>query len=237
MYAWFDKVFLLNDADKKLKAWDLIQNWEWYYFLVLGEEISFPEVYNTIYSSDINFTKVYSWLLSEKAIELIHWMVYERYTTYKNVIKFFLDSETEKLLAKEIKVNKKNKSYSTTIWEYNIQWDWSHQTLIVLPDIRSYKNIIWENKNNWIFLYSLDTQNIKNTNRWKIKTGNESLIYTTSSEIFQDYKKLKEIFFIEPQKWYYAAQQDPRYKVGTVLEKIWENYKAKITTINSEELF
>ena len=52
MYAWFDKVFLLNDADKKLKAWDLIQNWEWYYFLVLGEEISFPEVYNTIYSSD-----------------------------------------------------------------------------------------------------------------------------------------------------------------------------------------
>jgi hypothetical protein len=42
-------------------------------------------------------------------------MVYERYTTYKNVIKFFLDSEIEKLLAKEIRPNKKKKSFNTKI--------------------------------------------------------------------------------------------------------------------------
>ena len=48
MNAWFDKVFLLNDADKKLKAWDLIQNWEWYYFLVLGEEKALARIEKTL---------------------------------------------------------------------------------------------------------------------------------------------------------------------------------------------
>jgi hypothetical protein len=83
----------------------------------------------------------------------------------------------------------------------------------------------------------LDTQTKKDTNRRKIKTGNEWLIYTTSSEIFQDYANLKKIYLLEPQKWYYAAQQDPRYKVGMVLEKIAELYWAGITIINSEEIF
>lgn len=237
MYAWFDKVFILNKNNNNFKAWDLIQNWEWYYFLVLWKNISFEEVYNTVYSSDINFTKTYSWLFSESTINLIHWMVYKRYSTYKNVIKFFLDTEIENLLTKEIKTNKKQKAYSINIWEINIKWNWGYQTLIVFPDIRSFKNIIWNNFNEWIFLYSLDTQNTKNKNRWNIKTWNEALIYSTSSEIFHDYKNLKEIYFIEPQKWYYAAQQDPRYKVWTVLEKIAENNNAKITIINSEEIF
>jgi hypothetical protein len=42
-------------------------------------------------------------------------MVYERYTTYKNVIKFFLNQEIEKQLLKEIKQNNKNKEHSTKI--------------------------------------------------------------------------------------------------------------------------
>lgn len=237
MYAWFDKVFILNDNKLKLKEWDIIQNKEWQYFLVLWENISYPEVYNTVYSSDTNFTNTYKWLLSKEAINLIHRMVYERYTTYKNVIKFFLDTEIENLLKKQSKPNKKKKPYNMRIWKYQINWDWSFQTLIVFPDIRSYSNIIWKEKNDWIFLYSLDTQNIKNSNRWKIKTWNESLIFTTSSEIFQDFSNLKEIYFIEPQKRYYAAQQDPRYKAGTVLEKIAENYNAKITIIDTENLY
>jgi hypothetical protein len=42
-------------------------------------------------------------------------MVYERYTTYKNVIKFFLNQEIEKLILKEVKPNKKKKAYSIKI--------------------------------------------------------------------------------------------------------------------------
>ncbi|MBF0932468.1 MAG: hypothetical protein HXJ92_03640, partial [candidate division SR1 bacterium] len=45
-----------------------------------------------------------------------------------------------------------------------------------------------------------------------------------------------DIFFIEPQKWYYASQQDPRYKVGTVLEKMSELRGAKISEVSSEML-
>jgi primosomal protein N' len=102
--------------------------------------------------------------------------------------------------------------------------------------MRSFTNIIWDNY-EWILLYSLDTQNKKDTNWWKIKTWNEQLIYTTSSEIFQDFKNLKNIYLLEPQKWYYAAQQDPRYKVEIVLEKIAELNQANIKIINSEEIF
>lgn len=236
MYAWFDKVFILNDADNKISEWDLIQNWEWNYFLVLWEDISFSEVYNTIYSSDKNFRKIYSWLLSQKTIKLIHRMVYERYTTYKNVIKFFLNQEIEKQLLKEVKQNNKNKEYSTNIWKSKIQCNKWEQTLIVFPDMRSFTNIILDNY-EWILLYSLDTQNKKDTNWWKIKTWNEQLIYTTSSEIFQDFKNLKNIYLLEPQKWYYAAQQDPRYKVEIVLGKIAELNQANIKIINSEEIF
>lgn len=236
MYAWFDKIFILNDNQFKYKTWDIIQNSEWFYFLILWNEISFPEIYNTLYTSDTKFTIIYKSLLSEKSIELIHRMVYNRYTTYKNVIKFFLDTDIEKLILKKIKPNKKEKSFKIKIWKKEITWNWEWQTLIVFPDIRTYTNIIWEKKSEWIFLYSLDTQNIKNTNRWKIKTWNENLIYTTSSEIFQDYKDLTEIYFIEPQKWYYASQQDPRYKVWTVLEKISKLYNAKIRILNTENI-
>ena len=236
MYAGFDKVFILNEKKSDLKEGDIIQNNEWFFFLVLWENISFPEVYNILYTSDTNFTKTYKWLISKETMKLIHWMVYERYTSYKNVMKFFIDSEIEKLLSKEIKPNKKTKNYDIKIWKHEIKWDWKEQSLIVFPDIRSYHNIIWTENKQWIFLYSLDTQSIKNSNRWKIKTGNEPLIFATSSEIFQDFKNLKNIYLIEPQKRYYASQQDPRYKVWRVLEKIAENYDAKITIINSEDL-
>ena len=87
------------------------------------------------------------------------------------------------------------------------------------------------------FLYSLDTQNKKNTNRWKIKTGNEKLICTTSSEIFQDYENLKKIYLIEPQKRYYASQQDPRYKVDSVAKKLAELNNAEIIYVPPEDLF
>lgn len=236
MYAGFDKVFILNEKNSKFTEGDIIQNKEWFFFLVLWENISFPEVYNTLYSSDKDFTIIKKALISKETMNLIHRMVYERYSNYKNVMKFFIDSEIEKLLTKEIKQNKKAKSFDIKIGKIQIKWDWKSQTLIVFPDIRSYNNIVWEEKKQWIFLYSLDTQNIKNTNRRKIKTWNESLIYATSSEIFQDFNNLKEIYLIEPQKRYYASQQDPRYKVWNVLEKIAENYSAKINIINSEDL-
>jgi hypothetical protein len=58
-----------------------------------------------------------------------------------------------------------------------------------------------------------------------------SQIFSTPAEIFQDFSDLKKIVFIDPHKWYYANQQDPRYKVGAVLEEMAKVYGAEVEII------
>jgi len=55
-----------------------------------------------------------------------------------------------------------------------------------------------------------------------------STIYASPSEIFHDFYDLKKIIFIDPHKWYYANQQDPRFKVGAVLEEMAKLYEAEL---------
>jgi primosomal protein N' len=234
-YAWYDKIFIYDKDDFNYDEWDIIKDWE-NLFLVLWKEISFSENYNTIYNKTTDFSIIEEWLLKKETINIINRMVYEWYTSYKNVIKLFCNPEIEKLLIKKPqKISKK--IWECHLWKHCIESKKGEQILIIVPDIRSYNNIIEQSKFKWIFLYSLDTQNKKDSNRWKIKTWEESLIVSTSSEIFQDYNNLKEIIFIEPQKWYYESQQDPRYKIETVIKKLWEEYNTKIKIIESEEIF
>ena len=42
---------------------------------------------------------------------------------------------------------------------------------------------------------------------------------------------------MEPQKWYYASQQDPRYKIDMVIKKLAELHNAEIKEISSEMLY
>jgi len=58
-------------------------------------------------------------------------------------------------------------------------------------------------------------------------------IYASPGEIFQDYDNLKKIIFIDPHKWYYANQQDPRYKVGAVLEEMAKVYGAELEMVGN----
>ncbi len=55
--AWQDGVFSAPTLDPKFKSWDLIKNDEGY-FLVLGEEISFPELYHNLYPNTQDFILV-----------------------------------------------------------------------------------------------------------------------------------------------------------------------------------
>lgn len=148
-------------------------------------------------------------------------MSYQRYSSYKKVIPLLLDEDIEKLIAKMTKPNKKDSNSDLQIGKILIQQQRDEQILIIFPDLWSINNIIKSN-DKALNLSSLDTQSKKNTNRWKIKTGQERIIISTASEIFQDYQNLKHIYLIEPQKWYYASQQDPRYKVQQVAEKLAE---------------
>ena len=59
----------------------------------------------------------------------------------------------------------------------------------------------------------------------------KSVIICTYAEIFQDFYDLKKIIFVDPHKRYYANQQDPRYKVGDVIEEMKKLYNAEVEIV------
>jgi hypothetical protein len=65
-----------------------------------------------------------------------------------------------------------------------------------------------------------------------IKKGAQWPIIATQSEVFQPYTNLKKILFVDPHKWYYNNQQDPRYALSTVVKKMGELYTAEIEEIS-----
>jgi len=231
-FFWADKVCRI-ESNKKIKPWDLISV-DGDFCINLGEKISFSEQYNYKINSNNKIEIIYKWLLSEKAINLIHWMVDTYYCTYKSLMKYFLPvGDVNSLLEREIKKSKiwKESDKSEKIWFKIAE---SGQTLIVFPDLWTLFNTIDEkslNEKNVAFLSSTQTQNQKDKNWRDIKKWNKSIILSTYGEIFQDYYDLKKIIFIDPHKWYYANQQDPRYKVGDVLNKIEEIYEAELEII------
>jgi primosomal protein N' len=86
-----------------------------------------------------------------------------------------------------------------------------------------------------INLISTDTQNRKDLNWRKIKKSTGGTIIATQSEVFQPFKNLKEILFVDPHKRYYNNQQDPRYSLPTVVQKMGEIYGVKVTEIKYKE--
>ena len=161
-------------------------------------------------------------------------MVYYWYSNYKTVIKLFFEWEALSLLQRNGKINKKTKKAEVSVGKQQIVAE-NSQILVVFPDLWTRENYLQADKEA-LLLNSLDTLARKQTNRRKIKQSLSGVIIATGSEIFQDFKNLSDIFFVEPQKWYYASQQDPRYKVWTVLEKMSELRGAKISEISSEML-
>lgn len=205
------------------------------YFLVLGDEVKFTEQYTTFFSQTAVLKDMYHKFLSQKALQLLHWMVGEYYTTYKNVIKYFVSSDLDTLLQKETKKNTK-KSVSSQAFHY---WFFPSfavqgQVLIIFPDVWTMFMMADESfrwRKDAVILHSAETQNKKDKAFWDIKKWNVKYILTTHAEIFQDFADLKQILMVDPHKRYYANQQDPRYKTGDVLQKISEIWKCDIKMI------
>jgi len=221
-FAGPDKIFMVtkwNVFCKKIKVWDLVRSGE-EIFVCLGDEISFAEQYIYFHVPKMDMQILHKWLLSPKAVQMIHRMVYTYYSTYKSVMKYFVSDEWGKLLDKEVK------------------WKWKmEQTLIVYPDLWTILNTVDESRSVGVaekevaFLSSTNTQWQKDKHRRAVKTWNVSTIYASPSEIFQDFYNLKKIVFIDPHKWYYASQQDPRFKVGAVLEEMKKLYWSALEII------
>lgn len=217
-FAGPDRVFKVqawNEFCKKIKIWDLLRFGN-EVFVWLWDDVSFSEQYTYSYQPRTSATIIRKWFLSGKAVHMVHRMVYTYYSTYKSVIKYFVSDEWEKLLGKEIKAEKKEKKW---------------QTLVVYPDLRTISNSEYANvlgDKDVAFLSSTSSQWLKDKQRWAVKKWNVNIIFASPSEIFHDFYDLKKIIFIDPHKWYYANQQDPRYKVAKVLEEMKNVYWAEL---------
>jgi len=218
-YAGHDRVFLWQIKEEifwkskkaSFQAGDLVTFGE-DVFLCLGKEVSFPEIYNYAYLSTLKAKIIYKWLISPTSMQYIHRMVYQRYSSYKSVLKYFLSFDIPKLLAREIKENSSNSL---------------DQKLYLFPDLWSLMNVVPEsqqNKKGHIFLHSQMTAKQKDLARRNIKKGLIHTVFTTHSGMFQDWDNLQKITIYDPHKRYYANHQDPRYKVITCVNEMKKIY-------------
>ncbi|GHW02815.1 hypothetical protein AGMMS50249_6010 [candidate division SR1 bacterium] len=218
----FDRVFYsrLNIG----KAGDLLQT-EDDILLNLGDNISYPEMYRQIYP-DIPMKIRYSAFFDQHFLSFLHWMVYERYSSYKNVMKYFVNIDLPDLLQREKKIKKADIVEKTG------------QTLVVFPDVWTRENIVLSDTDllhssgdtisELVSLSSLDSQNQKDIHRWQIKKGAVQTVLSTHSEVFQPFSSLTKIILYDREKWYYNNQQDPRYNLPVVIEKMSEIYGAEV---------
>jgi len=239
-FAWFDRVFKLKISENKelqklLVRWNLVK-YQDDVFLCLWDEISFQEQYQYLYEiKESDLSLISKSFLTDETLDMVNWMVYRRYSSYKSVLKYFVSFDIEWLMSRwklQIKKTKiKNNEIKIQSWKFEISAEKiDGQQLIIFPDLWTLFNTMDEDilSAKWnIFLKSNDTQNQKDKKWWMIKNGEIKNVFCTHSEIFQDWNDLKKIILIDPYKRYYENQQDPRYSVNEVVKKMLEIYWAK----------
>ncbi len=224
--------FVRKTYEQGFSEWDLIF-WDNIAWICIWDNISFVERYEKERAFPCKQKNIRSGFFSPKTMELIHRMVKERFTTYKKVFPLFIPKNWLKYL--DICWEKSNPHCS--IFQYS-NWffektkkkrNW--QQLFVFPDLRtiknSFPNSIFEEENVAI-IYSSMTDRQKMIISNEIKNWSINTLLATSSEIFQDWKDLKYIYFVDWHKRYYDNFQDPRFKISEVLKKISEIYQAPI---------
>lgn len=229
-FAWHDRVFLSNFSI--WKPWDLIQCWT-DFLLNLWDEVSFPELIKTQFIPKDKCEVIYPKFFDKDFLTLLHRMVYQWYSTYNNVLKLFVSFEIPQLLARESKVKCQNKKLNFSRVSIPLKED--KQNLIIIPDNWSRENQLSDffSQDSILNLYSTDTQNNKDKNRWNIKKSKTWIIVATQSEIFQPFNNLWMIVFIDWFKRYYHNQQDPRYDVSEVVKKFKDICGCEVVNIEN----
>lgn len=229
-FAWHDRVF--SSSLPVWKAGDLIQC-GWDFLLNLWDEIAFPELIRTQFTPTLSCEVVYPRFFDEKFLALLHRMVYQRYSTYNNVLKYFVSFEIPQLLSREDKTKWKTKKLNLD--KISIDFNESKQNLVIIPDNRSRENQLSDFfSQDWItHLYSTYTQNRKDQNWREIKKSKTWIIVATQSEVFQPFNNLWTITFIDWYKRYYHNQQDPRYDISQVVLKMKELRDCEIINLEN----
>ena len=229
-FAWHDRVF--SSSFSIGKPGDLIQCWT-DFLLNLWDEIAFPELIRTQFTPTSPCELVYPKFFDQNFLALLHWMVYERYSTYNNVLKYFVSFEIPQLLVREEKVKWQTKKMK--LGKASIPFSESKQNLVIIPDNRSRENQLSDffSQDFVMNLYSTDTQNRKDNNRRKIKKSKTWIIVATQSEVFQPFTNLWTIVFVDWFKRYYHNQQDPRYDISEVVIKMQELRNCEVISLEN----
>lgn len=230
----YDRVFFVKE-DLWFKRGDLLR-FQNEYYLVLGEGLSFKENYSHKFNSEV-FSPVLEFksFFSEKSLDFVDFLVYNYYTSYRNVLKLFFEGDMQAMMKKSSlkkgtpeynEISFDVKKYCVKMWKNVKKW----QQLVVFPDLWTMYNIldVSEKEKNLIKLHWASTQAQKIKVFWDIKNGALWTLFCTYSQIFQDWKSLDNIILIDAHKWYYKSQQDPRYYAPSVLRKMAHIYQAWI---------
>ena len=229
-YAWHDRVF--HSSLQIWKPGDLLQCWT-DFLLNLWDEISFPELIKVEFMPKSECSVVYKGFFDQKFLSLLHRMVYRWYSTYNNVIKYFVSFEIQQLLNRESKIKPQTKNLNLKGIELSLDED--KQNLIIIPDNWSRENQLSDffSQDFVLNLYSSDTQNRKDVHRWDIKKSKVWIVVATQSEIFQPFNNLWTIVFVDWFKRYYHNQQDPRYNVWEIVKKMQEIWGCNVINLDN----
>lgn len=232
-FTWHDRVF-----SSSLSIWnpgDLIQCWT-DFLLNLWDEIAFPELITTQFLPTSPYEVVYPEFFDEKFLALLHRMVYWRYSTYNNVMKYFISFEIPQLLVHESKIKWKEEKLKLN--NVSLPFNESKQNLVIVPDNRSRKNQLSDffSQDFVAHLYSKDMQNLKDKHRREIKKSKVWIIVATQSEVFQPFNNLWTITLIDWYKRYYHNQQDPRYDISEVVKKMQKLRDCEIINLENKWL-
>lgn len=224
--------------------WDIIES-NWSHFLNLGEEISRSSLYSKPeYMFEITNSQFVCKILHEHTLTLIHWMVYQYYTSYRAIVWLFVANLWVylKQLSKLKTLKKKDLSQYSSFNE--LQWLWkpfdhsslidlistssSKQTLVVFPSILAMR---MRCSNKEYMLTGRDTATRTMKYYLDLQHGYKNILITTSANIYMDYRDLGQIILYFPDTRYYKYQHDPRVSITEVCTKLALLYWATIHEI------
>lgn len=215
-HFWYDTV--VKSTGIACKPWDLIQETSGI-FLCIWKDISYQKLYTNLHEKDFSqATVLYKSILSEKVIDMIHWLVKTYFSSYKNVCNIFLPDGIENRLPKKPTKSKESE-------KLNIQ-----QTCIIFPDLRTLSQTYPpESLDEKIAILHGGMTVLQKTKLFRaIKQGSITTLLATNRGLFFDRYNLKAIQIYSPTNRAYSALSDPRFVIKETAEKYASQYQAEL---------
>ena len=154
---------------------------------------------------------------------MIHWMVYERFSSYKDVIPLFFWSDIQLLLKHRLSKNQGNSKWSVIVRNEAIHTKKQNlwQILHIFPSLFALTQFAYSQSlqpTNSLML-SWQTTVVQRAKHYRaIQSGQVQHIFATHSQIFRDWNNLQDIVLHDEYSPFYAVHAEPRYSVPKVVQ-------------------